>query len=181
MEPWREWGRQAGDARPSSTATRGQNPGGRPQRARFLRAPGARLRNAVKAARPSRRTARRFRCHRDDLRPWGVSGGGGGLGGRRSRCYGNHVSGSGRAGGTGLAGQNGRLTPACVFAGHPGAGYDARVPVRPRSRRTAEACGPGAQMAAFTRGARAFRGKGARRQAGANLLAEAPEFRTGRG
>lgn len=75
MEPWREWGRQAGDARPSSTATRGQNPGGRPQRARFLRAPGSRLRNAVKAARSSRRTARRFRCHRDDLRPWGVSGG----------------------------------------------------------------------------------------------------------
>lgn len=42
----------------------------------------------------------------------GASLGGGGLGGRRGRCYGNHVAGSGGAGGTGRAGQTGRLTPA---------------------------------------------------------------------
>ena len=111
----------------------------------------------------------------------GASLGGGGLGGRRSRCYGNHVAGSGGAGDTGRACQTGSLTPARVFAGYPRIGYHARIPVRPRSRRTARECGPGAQVAAFTRGARAFRGKGAGRQEGANLLAEAPKFRSGRG
>lgn len=76
MEPWREWrGRQATRGLSPPRPAGSQSPGGRPQRARFLRAPRARLRNAVEAARPSRRTARRFRCHRDDLRPWGVSGG----------------------------------------------------------------------------------------------------------
>eukprot|EP00071_Canis_lupus_P030383 XP_022263940.1 uncharacterized protein LOC102156393 [Canis lupus familiaris] len=35
---------------------------------------GARLRNAAEAARPSRRSAGSCRCHRDDLRPRGVSG-----------------------------------------------------------------------------------------------------------
>lgn len=159
MEPWERVG--AAGRRRAAFVHRDPRPEPwRPATARSLpQSAGARLRNAVKAARPEPPYRPTFRCHRDDLRPWGPGGGRRASGGRRSRCYGNHVSGSGCAGGTGLAGCTGRLTPARVFAGHPGAGYDARVPVRPRSRRTAEARGPGAQMAAFTRGARAFRRK----------------------
>lgn len=134
-----------------------------------------------KAARPSRRTARRFRCHRDDLRPWGVSGGRRVWRPAQPLLWKPPCPGSGRAGGTGLAGQTGRLTPARVFAGIPGPATTRASLCAPgaggRRRR-----GPGAQMAAFTSEAPGRSGgKGARRQAGANLPAEAPEFRTGRG
>ena len=180
MEPWRKWrGRQATRGlRPPRPAARalGADHSARASSERPGLSYAMRWKRPVRAAVP-----RDVPVATEMTSDPGASLGGGGLGGLRSRCYGNHVAGSGGAGDTGHACQTGRLTPARVFAGYPGTGYHARVPVRPRSRRTAGECGPSAQVAAFTRGARAFRGKGAGRQEGANLLAEAPKFRSGRG